>query len=98
MTHRTSLPTRLAVLAAGLATISAAAGLVVPGLYRDSEPWIRQARAADLVTFFAVVPVLAFGLWRAGRGSTVGRILAYSALGYLIYNYAIFGFAVAINQ
>ena len=49
----------LAWLAAALAAVSAVAGLMVPGLYRDTEGWIRQARAADLVTLFAVVPVLA---------------------------------------
>ena len=70
-------------------------GLFVPGLYRDDPAWIRQARAADLVTLFAVAPVLAFSLWRARRGSAVAWRLA--ALGYLVYNYSIFGFSVAIN-
>jgi hypothetical protein len=87
----------LAGLTLLLAAISATAGLLVPHLYRDSEAWVRQARAADLVSLFVVVPLLAVALWRAGTGSSAGRLLALAAVGYLIYNYAIFGFAVAIN-
>lgn len=85
----------LAWLAAVLAAVSAVAGLLVPGLYRDSEGWIRQARAADLITLFAVVPVLAISLRRGATGT--GRLIALAALGYLAYTYAIFGFSVAIN-
>jgi hypothetical protein len=87
----------LAGFAFVLAAISATAGLFVPHLYRDSEAWVRQARAADLVSLFVVVPLLAVALWRARTGSSAGRLLALAAVGYLIYNYAIFGFAVAIN-
>jgi hypothetical protein len=88
---------RLAWLALVLAGISATAGLVVPGLYHDSDGWIRQARAADLVTLFAVVPVLTISLWRIRAGSGTARLTALAALGYLVYNYGIFGFSVAIN-
>jgi hypothetical protein len=88
---------RLAGIALGLAALSAAAGLFVPDLYRDSEAWVRQARAADLVTFLIVVPTLGIGLWRARSGSDAGRLAAFAALGYLAYNYGIFGFSVAIN-
>lgn len=87
----------LAGLALALSALSAVAGLFVPALYRDSDPWIRQARAADLVTLLAVAPTLALGLWRARAGSGVGRLAVLAALGYLAYTYAIFGFSVAIN-
>lgn len=85
----------LAWLGAVLAAVSAIAGLLVPGLYRDSEGWIRQARAADFVTLIAVVPVLGICLWRGMTGK--GRLIGLGALGYLVYTYAIFGFSVAIN-
>jgi hypothetical protein len=94
---RASVADRLAGLDIVLAAVSAGAGLLVPGLYRDTEAWVRQARAADLVTLVVVVPVLAMGLWRARAGSGAGRLITLAALGYLVYNYAIFGFAVAIN-
>jgi hypothetical protein len=80
-----------------LAAISAVAGLVVAGLYRDTEEMVRQARAADALTLLAAVPALAFGLLRARSGSVAGRLVALAALGYLAYNYAIFGLSVVIN-
>lgn len=85
----------VASLAAVLAAVSAAAGLLVSGLYRDSDAWIRQAMSADLVTLLVVVPVLAICLWRGATGT--GRLVALAALAYLAYTYAIFGFSVAIN-
>jgi len=85
----------LAWLAAVLAAVSAVAGLLVPGLYLDSEGWVRQARAADFVTLIAVVPVLGICLLRGMTGK--GRLIGLAALGYLVYTYAIFGFSVAIN-
>jgi hypothetical protein len=87
----------LATIALLLAAISAAAGSFIPGLYHDTEGWIRQARAADLTTLFAVVPALSVGLWRVRSGSDVGRLAILASLGYLVYNYGIFGFSVAIN-
>jgi hypothetical protein len=91
------LSDRLAGVAVVLAAVSAAAGLLIPDLYRDSDAWIRQARAADVVTLVAVVPALAVGLWRAVAGSDAARMVTFAGLGYLAYNYAIFGFSVAIN-
>ena len=88
---------RLAGTALVLAALAAAAGLAVPDLYRDSDAWVRQARAADLVTLLAVVPTLAIGLRGARAGSEAGRLAVFAALGYLAYNYGIFGFSVAIN-
>src|SRR5204863_533654 len=43
------------------------------------------------------VPVLAVGLWASTRGSSAGRLAVVAGLLYLVYNYAIFAFAVAIN-
>lgn len=94
---RLPIPDRLATAAILLAAISASVGLFVTDIYRDSDAWIRQARAADLVTLLLVVPVLSIGLWRARAGSVGGRLVVLGALGYLAYNYAIFGFSVTIN-
>ena len=63
--------------------MAAIAGLLVPGLYRDTADGIRQARATDLVTLLVAVPTLAIGLWRARAGSVGGRFVAIGALGYL---------------
>jgi hypothetical protein len=91
------LADRLAGLAAVLAGIAAAAGLIAPGLYRDAPFWAQQARATDVTTLFLAVPILVIGLWTARRGSPVGRLAALAGVLYLIYNYAIFSFSVAIN-
>src|SRR4051812_2074894 len=97
MTGLRATSNALAAIAVPLAVVSAGAGVLGPGLSRDDPAWIRQARAADLVTLFAVAPVLALSLWRARRGSVLAWLTGLAALGYLVYNYAIFGFSVAIN-
>ena len=92
-----SVPSRLAAIAAFLAAAAALAGLLFPGLYVDAPNWALQARGTDLATLFLAVPVLAIGLWQARRGSHAGRLAVVAGLLYLVYNYAIFAFAVAMN-
>ena len=93
----TTIPARLAALATALAAIAAAAGLLLPGLYVDAPNWVQQARGTDLATLFLAVPVLGAGLWTARHGSVLGRLAALAGLLYLVYNYAIFAFSVALN-
>jgi hypothetical protein len=88
---------RLAAFATALAAIAAAAGLVLPGLYVDAPDWVLQARGTDLATLVLAVPVLAGGLWAARSGSMVGRLAVLAGLLYLVYDYAIFAFSVAMN-
>jgi hypothetical protein len=95
--YQRSISNRLAAIATAFAAIAAAAGLVVAGLYRDSPAWVQQARGTDLATLFVAVPVLAVGLWTARRGSAAGRLAVVAGLLYLVYNYAIFAFSVAMN-
>jgi hypothetical protein len=93
-----SIPFRLAAIATGLAAFASAAGLVIPGLYRDTPDWVEQARGTDLATLFVAVPVLGVALWAAARGSSAGRLAVVGGLLYLVYNYAIFAFSVVMNQ
>jgi hypothetical protein len=93
--HTTS--NRLAAVATVLAAGAAVAGLAVRGLYVDAPNWVQQARGTDLATLFLAVPVLAVGLWTASRGSSAGRLAVVAGLLYLVYNYAIFAFSVAMN-
>ena len=97
MTPRLKFADQLALVALLLAAVAAAAGLLVSGLYRDTEEGIRQARATDLVTLLGAVPALALGLWRARAGSAGGRLVAVGALAYLAYSYAIYAFSVVID-
>jgi hypothetical protein len=92
-----STPNRLAGIATVLAAGAALAGLAVPRLYLDAPNWVQQARGTDLATLFLAVPVLVLGLRTAARGSTFGRLVVVSGLLYLVYNYAIFAFSVAMN-
>jgi hypothetical protein len=77
--------------------MAALAGLVIPGLYVDAPNWVQQAQGTDLATLFLAVPVLVLGLWTAYRGSPAGRLALVAGLLYLVYNYAIFAFSVAMN-
>jgi hypothetical protein len=92
-----AIPNRLAAVATFLAALSALAGLVLTGLYVDAPNWAQQARGTDLATLFLAVPVLAMGLWTSRSGSSVGRLAVVAGLLYLVYNYAIFSFSVAMN-
>lgn len=97
MTPHTQAADRMALVALLLAGAAAAAGLVLPELYRDTADGIRQARATDLATLLFAVPSLAIALWLARRGSAGGRLVAIGVLGYLAYSYAIYAFSVVIN-
>jgi hypothetical protein len=90
-------PGRLAAAAAVLATIAAGVGLFVDGFYRDVPFWAQQARATDVATLFLGVPILLAGLWAARRGSSIGQSAVLAGLLYLVYNYAIYSFSVAVN-
>ena len=87
----------LAAIATGLAAFAAGAGLLIPGLYRDTAYWVQQARGTDLATLLVAVPVLAFGLWAARRGSAAGQLAVFAGLLYVVYNYGIFVFSVVMN-
>jgi hypothetical protein len=92
-----AISNRFAAVATILAGAAAMAGLLITGLYVDSPNWVQQARGTDLATLFLAVPVLAIGQWMASRGSAAGRLAVVAGLLYLVYNYAIFAFSVAMN-
>ena len=92
-----TISNRLAVIATFLAAVAALAGVAVGGLYVDAPNWVQQAQGTDLATLFVAVPVLSAGLWTGSRGSSAGRLAVVGGLLYLVYNYAIFAFSVALN-
>ena len=67
--HDSTVPDRLADGFAWavvvLTTIASAAGVLLPGLYRDNAAVVAQAQGSDLATLLVAVPSLAIGLWRA---------------------------------
>jgi len=82
---------------AALLVVASAAGLFVPGLYHDTPDWIAQTRATDLVTLTVAIPALMAAVILAARGSLGARIVWLGVLGYIVYMYAIYAFAVAFN-
>ena len=97
MMSRMAIADALAWMVVPTAAVASGAGLLLPDLYRDAPYWVQQARGTDLATLFLAVPVLGLGLRAAGRGSPLGRVASLGALLYLVYNYAIIAFSVAMN-
>ena len=82
---------------AGLLVVAAAAGLFVPGLYRDPPATVAMDRGSDLVTLVLIVPALVGSLVLAAHGSLRARVLWLGLLGYVVYYYAIFAYGVRFN-
>lgn len=74
-----------------------AAGVLLPGIYRDTG-WVTAAwDGNDLVTLFFAVPVLVWSLIAARKGSPRAELIWYSMLGYAAYNYAYYLFGAKLN-
>ena len=80
-----------------VATIVAAATLLLPGLFRDPAVWVGSAQGTAIVILTLGVPSLVLGMILSSRGSARGAIVWLGALGYLFYNGVIFSFGVAFN-
>ena len=88
---------RLPVVLAVLMAAQAAAGLAVPGLYRDTG-WIRAAWVGnDAVTLLVAVPLLVTAVVGARRGSGRAALAQVGLLGYAAYNYAFYLFGATLN-
>ncbi len=87
----------LSVLIAVLATIAAAGGLLLDGLYRDNEFVTTTWLGNDAVTLFLAVPILVAALVFTGRGSLKAQLVWLGVLDYMLYNYAFYLFGAAFN-
>lgn len=92
-----TLPHWLGVTLLPLILVASAAGLFIPGLYRDAPDWIAQTRGTDLVTLALAAPALGVSMIMAARGSVRATIVWLGALGYILYMYVIYAFDVAFN-
>ncbi len=88
----------MSVLLAVLVGVTGWAGLFRPGTYeRETRDWATQAIGGDAVNLFLVVPLLLVSGLLLRRGPVAARLLWLGAVGYLLYNFLIYCFAVHFN-
>ncbi|MET9232221.1 hypothetical protein [Lentzea sp. NPDC003310] len=80
-----------------LMAASSAAGLLVPGLYRDPPEVVAELRAYDLVSLVLATPVLIGALVAERRGAVLARTVWLGSMMYAFYNYAIYAIGSAFN-
>ena len=80
-----------------LLAVAAGSGLFVEGLYRDPASLVAQAIGQDIVTLVVALPALVIGAILASRGSTRGHLVWLGVLGYVLYTYATYAFAIRFN-
>ncbi len=100
---RSRAPLSRSLVLASLATlvltvVATAAGLFVPGFYRDAPVLLPQLYGQDLLTLLVAVPALAASLYLAARGSLRGYVVWLGVTGYLLYTYASYAFMTAFNE
>ncbi|MQM27943.1 hypothetical protein [Glycomyces albidus] len=81
-----------------LTTASAAAGLWIPGLYRDAPAAEAVFRGYDLVSLVIVSPGLLVAALLARRGSMRAQLSWAGLLAYCVYGYAFYVFGTAFND
>jgi len=97
MSEKFKTTTVLSVLIAILAAVASAGGLFLDGLYRDNSFVSAVWKGNDAVTLFVAVPLLAISLVLARRGSKRAQLIWLGSLDVILYSYAFFLFAAALN-
>lgn len=97
--HSTNLRTArfLSITIAILASIAAAGGLILDGLYRDNLFVTSAWKGNDFVTLFIAVPLLIAALIFEKRGSRKAQLVWMGILDYMLYNFAFYLFGAAFN-
>ena len=72
-------------------------GLLAADLYRDPPSTASMFQAYDLVTLLVAVPLLAWALWAARRGSIRAQLVWVAMLAYTVYDYALYVFGSEFN-
>jgi hypothetical protein len=87
----------LSVIITLLAGIASAGGIWIKNLYNDNA-FVKSAwYANDLITLFAVVPLLAVAIYFTQKGSQRWLMLLMGLMGYVFYNFAFYLFGAAFN-
>jgi hypothetical protein len=87
---------QLSIAAAVVAAIGNVVALLnVDRFYgAEAEVFVNQAIAQDLVNFVVVAPLMVALAWLAMRGSLTAFLLWFGFVGFTIYNYVIYTFAI----
>jgi hypothetical protein len=87
---------RLSLATAALAAIGSVIALLdVDRFYgAETEPFIDQAIAQDIVNLVVVAPLMAFFAWRAMRGSLASYLVWLGFVTFTVYNYMIYTFSI----
>lgn len=80
-----------------LAIMATLGGLLMPGLYRDTDIIKTSWLGNDLLTLLLVVPMLIFAMNWSKRGSYRAQLVWVGLLLYMLYNYAFYLFGSAFN-
>lgn len=91
-------PYLLSLMLILLTFVASAGGLLIEGLYRDTELIKRSWLGNDLVTLLVVVPAFIFSLALSYKGSTRAYLVWMGLLAYTIYNYAFYLFGAVFNK
>jgi hypothetical protein len=66
--------------------------------YKDSVSAASQARAQDIVTLFAGIPLLIVSLLLSNKNSIRGKLLLTGTIGYFLYTYTSYSFLTMYNK
>jgi hypothetical protein len=86
--------TALLVLVAIIAVVT----VLAPNVLRDPPAYAANALGTWVVVLFVAVPVTAFAMRAASRGSLAGRFVWLGGLGYLLYNAILSTFSLQFNE
>jgi len=81
-----------------LMAAASVAGLLVDGLYQDTEAVAAMLRGYDLVALVVAAPLLAITLLPRLHRSVRAQLLWTGTLGYAVYNYAIYVFGTGFDD
>lgn len=87
------IPALLSSILGILVLISTVAGLAIPDFYHFADPGLRPGCYSQDWIALAALPVLAWAIRAALRGSLRGITLWSGLLGYYIYGYLVYSFA-----
>jgi len=92
------MPYALSIIVAFLALVTSAGGVFIDDLYRDNSLVVEAMLGNDLVTLIVVVPLLVVVMISTRRGSQRALLGWLGLLGYMLYNYIFYVYAVAFNR